>query len=128
MNTQAHQSIRLFQLHNKWKFKKQKTPYQFKPIGQSYIRFYHAQLTYSATFLILFLCLSTGVRAQETVPPASSINTGTSEATENTTRKEETPQEKPPARLYPEKAAGEKDRIIGKGHNLIVNKNLVEIL
>ena len=127
MNRQVHQSIRLFQLHNKWKFKKQKKPYQFKPIGHSYIHFYHSQLNYSATFLILFLCLSTGVWSQETVPPASSINTKTNESTENITRKEETPQEKRPVRLDPENASGEKDRIIGKGHNLIVNKNLVEI-
>ena len=123
LNKQEHQLIRLFQLHNKWGFKKKKTSYQVKLIGR------RSQLTYSAVFLSLLLCLSTaGVRSQNTVPPPPPTDAEISEkTTDNSTRKTEALREEPPARLDPENASGEKDRIIGKGQNLIVNKNLVEI-
>ena len=93
LNKQEHQLIRLFQLHNKWGFKKKKTSYQVKLIGR------RSQLTYSAVFLSLLLCLSTGVRSQNTVPPPPPTDAEITEAL----------REKPPARLDPENASGEKD-------------------
>ncbi|HIM11782.1 TPA: hypothetical protein EYM26_13400 [Candidatus Poribacteria bacterium] len=128
LNKQDHQLIRLFQLHEKREFKKRKIPYQIKPLGQHHIRFCRFPLTYSVIFFILLLWLSTGVLSQDTVSPATPSNTEISQTNaDGTISKPESQPEKPPARLDPENASGEKDRIIGKGQHLIVNKNLVEI-
>ena len=128
LNKQDHQLIRLFQLHEKREFKKRKIPYQIKPLGQHHIRYCRFPLTYSVIFFILLLWLSTGVLSQDTVSPATPSNTEISQTNaDGTISKPESQPEKPPARLDPENASGEKDRIIGKGQHLIVNKNLVEI-